>query len=95
MICALVFHVVGMSETIIMYWLFAVAHGARVPIFHIKSACEAHVLISKCFDDVGELVLLLEWLMDACRDERDDANVTNVWDQGGHWGTATPPPHLQ
>jgi hypothetical protein len=53
MICARVFHVIGTSETILMSWLFAVAHGDRVPIFHIKSAREAHVLIGKHFEDIG------------------------------------------
>jgi hypothetical protein len=53
MICMRVFHVIGTGETILMSWLFAVAHGARVPIFHIKSARVAHILIGKHFDDVG------------------------------------------
>jgi hypothetical protein len=79
MICTLVFHVIGPSETILMSWLFAVACGAHVPIFHIKSAREAHVLIGKRFDDVGEIWVLLpdRWL-DAHGDVQDDAGVTNV-----------------
>jgi hypothetical protein len=90
MICALVFHVIGTSETILMSWLFAVARGAHVPIFHIKAAREAHVLIGERFDDVGEIwVLLPERWLDARGDVRDDASVTNVWDGGGHRGAAT------
>jgi hypothetical protein len=69
MICAHVFHVIGTGETILMSRFFAVARGARVPIFHIKSACVAHVLIGERFDDVEVfLILLLERWMDARRD---------------------------
>jgi hypothetical protein len=60
MICTLVFHVIGTSETILMSWLFAVARGARVPIFHIKAACEAHILIGKRFDNVRDFFVARE-----------------------------------
>jgi hypothetical protein len=81
------FHVIGTGETILMSQLFAVARDARVPIFHIKSACVAHVLIEECFDDVGVFqILLLERWMDASRDVRDHAGV---WDGQRHRGAAT------
>jgi hypothetical protein len=84
MICALVFHVIGMSETILMSWLFAVARGACVPIFHIKSTREAHVLIGEHFDDDGESqVLLLERWMDTHEDVRDDPGLTTYGTGGG------------
>ncbi len=87
MICTRVFHVIGMGETILMSLLFAVVRGACVPIFHIKSAREAHVLIGKRFDNVGVFrILLLERWMDACGDVRDHAGV---WDGQRHWGAAT------
>ncbi len=80
----LVFHVIGTSETILMSRLFAVARGARVPIFHIESTCEAHILIGKHFDDVEESwFTLLEMWMDARGDVGDAASVTNVWRGGG------------
>jgi hypothetical protein len=70
-----------------MSWLFAVVRGARVPIFHIKSARVAHVLIGKRFDDVGVFwILLLERWMDARGDVRDHAGV---WDGRRHRGATT------
>ncbi len=87
MICGRVFHVIGTGDTILMSRLFAVARGARVPIFHIKSAHVAHVLIGKHFDDVGIFwILLLERWMDACGDVRDHAGV---WDGRRHRGAVT------
>jgi hypothetical protein len=87
MICARVFHVIGMGKTILMSRLFAVARGARVPIFHIKSACVAHVLIGKRFENVEVFwILLLERWMDARENVRDHAGV---WDGQRHWGAAT------
>jgi hypothetical protein len=87
MICVRIFHVVEMSETILMSWLFAVACGARVPIFHIKSAREAHILIGKRVDDVGIFwVLLLERWMEARGDVQDHAGI---WDGGRHRSSAT------
>ncbi len=82
-----VFHVIGTSESILMSWLFAVACGAHVPIFHIKFALEIHVLIGMCVDNVGVFwVLLLERWMDARGDVRDHAGV---WDGGRHRGAVT------
>jgi hypothetical protein len=87
MICACIFHVNGTGETILMSRLFAVARGARVPIFHIKSARVAHVLIGKRFDDVGVFwILLLERWMDARGDVRDHSGI---WDGWRHRGAAT------
>ncbi len=87
MICARVFHVIGTSETILMSWLFAVARGNRVLIFHIKSAREAHVLIGKRFEDIGVFpILLLERWMDARGDVWDHASI---WDGRRHRGAAT------
>jgi hypothetical protein len=64
-----------------------VASGACVPIFHIKSARVAHVLIGERFDDVGVFwILLLERWMDARRDVQDHAGV---WDGQRHRGAAT------
>ena len=40
-----IFHVVGAREPILMSLFLASARGTRVPIFHIKSAREAHILI--------------------------------------------------
>ena len=86
MICACVFHVIGTGETILMSRLFAVAHGTRVPIFHIKSTRVAYVLIGECFEDVGVFwILLLERWMDAHGDVRDHAGV---WDGQRHWDAA-------
>ncbi len=90
MICAHIFHVIGTSEIVLMTKLFAVACGACVPIFHIKSAREAHILIGERVDDVGEFQgSLLERWMDTRGDVRDDASVNNIWDVGGHQGTVT------
>jgi hypothetical protein len=87
MICARVFHVIGMGETILMSWLFAVARGTRVPIVHIKPIRVAHFLIGKCFEDVGVFqILLLERWMDARGDVQDHAGVR---DGRRHWGAAT------
>jgi hypothetical protein len=81
-----VFHVIETGETILMSRLFAVARGARVPIFHIKSAPVAHVLIGERFDDVGVFwTLLLKRWMDARGDLQDHAGV---WDRRRHWGAA-------
>ncbi len=76
MIHALVFHVVGMSETILMARLFLVARGTRVPIFHIKSAQVAHILIGIRFDDVGEIRVTLpgRWI----------GSRGDIWDVGPH-----------
>ncbi len=86
MIHMLVFHVVGTSETILMARLF-VARGTRVPIFHIKTAQVAHILIGIFFDDVGETRVTLRRI-DSCGD---------VWDVGPHirngrrhWDSTTP-----
>jgi hypothetical protein len=87
MICTRIFHVIGMGETILMSRLFAVARGARVTIFHIKSAHVAHVLIGELFDDVGVFwILLLERWMDAHGDVRDHAGI---WDGQKHRGAMT------
>jgi hypothetical protein len=87
MICTRVFHVIGMGETILMSRLFAVARGARVPIFHIKSTCVAHVLIGKRFENVEVFrILLLERWMDTRGDVRDH---TGVWDGQRHRGAST------
>jgi hypothetical protein len=87
MICVHVFNVIGTGETILMSRLFAVARGARVPIFHIKSACVAHVLIGERFDNVGVFqILLLERWMDTRGDVRDHASI---WDGRRHQGAAT------
>jgi hypothetical protein len=76
-----------MGETILMSWFFAVARGACVPVFHIKSARVAHVLIGKRFDNVGVFrILMLERWMDARGHVRDHASV---WDGRRHWGAAT------
>jgi hypothetical protein len=87
MIRARVFHVIGTGETILMSRLFAVAHGAHVPIFHIESARVAHVLIGKRFDNVGVFwILLLERWMDAHGDVQDHAGILDGW---RHLGATT------
>jgi hypothetical protein len=87
MICTRIFHVIGTGETILMSRLFAVAHGARVPIFHIKSTHVAHVLIGKRFDNVGVFwILLLERWMDTLGNVQDHAGI---WDGWRHWGATT------
>jgi hypothetical protein len=89
MICTLVFHVVGTSEIILIAQLFPVARGTCVPIFHIKTARVAHILIGICFDDVGEIWVTLpgRWI-GSCRDVRDVG--PHIWNRRRHQGSTTP-----
>jgi hypothetical protein len=87
MIRALVFHVVGTSKTILMARLFLVARGTRVPIFHIKTAGVAHILIGICFDDVGETRVTLRWI-DSRGDVRDVGPHIRIGRR--HRGSMTP-----
>jgi hypothetical protein len=54
MVCMRVFHVIGTSEAILVAWLPVIVHGTRVPILHIESAQDSHILIVKHLYDVGE-----------------------------------------
>ncbi len=90
MICALVFHEIRPSETILMAWLFAIVCDTRVPIFHIKTARVAYILICKQFGDVGKKLVTLPGRWIGSRgDVGDDAVVTNVWNGGRHQGSTT------
>ncbi len=89
MICALIFHVVGTSKTILMAWLFLVARSTCVPIFHIKTTQVAHILIGIRFDNVGEIwvTLLGRWI-----GSRGDVRDVGPYIQNGrrHRGSTTP-----
>ncbi len=90
MVCARVFHAIGMCEAVLMAWLPVIAHGTCVPTLHIKTAQETHILIGKYLYDVGEAgcQLLNRWLYTS-RDVWDDANAVNMRDKGGgHRGAA-------
>jgi hypothetical protein len=47
MVCMLVLHVIGACKSILMPQLLVGARGTHVPILHVKSAREAHILIRK------------------------------------------------
>jgi hypothetical protein len=89
MIWALIFHVVGTKETILMAWLFLVARGTRVPIFHIKTAVVAHILIGICFDDVGEIWIMLPGRWIGSRGDVRDVGP-HVQNRRRHRGSTTP-----
>jgi hypothetical protein len=52
MVGAFVFQVVGASESVLMSSFLTVAGGASMPIFHIKTAAETHVLVGTLFKHV-------------------------------------------
>jgi hypothetical protein len=87
MVRARIFHVIGTSETILMACLSVIACGTHVPILHVKSTQETHILICKQLDNVGEVGcrLLSRWLY-ISRDVWDDARAANTQDLGGHRG---------
>ncbi len=84
-----IFHIIGMSETVLTVCLPAIACGTHVSILHIISAQETQILICKHIDKVGEAGcrLLSRWLYTGGY-VWDDASAANIRDWGGHRGTA-------
>ena len=70
---------------------FVGARGTRVPIFHIKSAREAHILIREYFDDVGETSVRggLHLLLRAARNVWDHLIPANEWHGCWHCTAST------
>jgi hypothetical protein len=82
MVCTFVLHVIGACKSILMPHFLVGARGTRVPIIHIKFRCEAHILICKYFDDVGEsgvLQRLYLLLLCASWDVRNHLITSKVW----------------
>ncbi len=52
MVGAFVFQVVGASEFVLMSGFLTVAGCASMPIFHVKTAAETHVLVGPLFNHV-------------------------------------------
>ena len=48
MVGMFVFQVVGASESILMSGFLTGAGGASMPIVHVKTAAETHVLVAHC-----------------------------------------------
>ena len=78
MICLLVLHVIGASESALMAHLFVDARGTHVFIFHIKPARETYVLVSMYLHDVREVWVALTLVrLKPCGDVGDDVGSTN------------------
>ena len=52
MICAFVFQIVGAGESVLMSDFLAGAGGAIMPILHIKTAAETHILVGPLLNHV-------------------------------------------
>ena len=78
MICLLVLHVIGASESLLVAHLFVSARDTHVSVFHIKPTQETHVLVSIYYHNIQEVGIALTGRgLKPCRDVGDDAGVTN------------------
>ena len=80
MIGPLVLQVVGAGESILMANFLLRARGTIMPIFHIKAAGEAHILVSPLLDHIRRLRILMLGGLDAFWDAWDYLITTNKGD---------------